>query len=190
VSFLRRLAIFLGVTVLSMALDQWTKQLATASLKGKPPVTFLGDTVRLLWAQNEGAFLSLGASLPGNARYWVLTIGVGLLLLALTVYALGSKALDGLQVGSYALIASGGFSNWVDRARFDGSVVDFMQLGIGTTPLTGVFNVADLAILAGIGLLFWHGWRAERRARALAKTSADAPGEASSDGPSTPPPAA
>jgi signal peptidase II len=175
VSFVRRLALFVSVTAVSMAFDQATKQIATAALKGQPPRLYLGNVVRLLWAQNEGAFLSLGASLPGNARYWVLTIGVGGLLLALTIYALGSKKLDGLQVASYALIASGGFSNWIDRARFNGSVVDFMQLGIGSTPLTGVFNVADLAILGGIGLLFWHGWRAERQAKALAKTAAEAP---------------
>ncbi|MCC6334715.1 MAG: signal peptidase II [Myxococcales bacterium] len=180
---LRRLLLFFGVTVVSMAVDQATKQVATAALKGQPPRMYLGDVVRLLWAQNEGAFLSLGASLPDGARYWVLTIGVGVLLLSLTVYALASKALDGIQVASYALIASGGFSNWIDRARFDGSVVDFMQLGIGATPLTGVFNVADLAILGGIGVLFWHGWRAERRAKALAKSAGGAPGpDASSRG--------
>lgn len=182
VSFVRRLSIFFGVFAVSMAFDQATKQVATAALKGKPPHMYLGDVVRLLWAQNEGAFLSLGASLPGHARYWVLTIGVGGLLLALTIYALRSPKLDGLQVASYSLIASGGFSNWVDRARFDGSVVDFMQLGIGTVPLTGVFNVADLAILAGIGLLFWHGWRTEKKQKAEAAKAA-----ASDSGSSTPP---
>ena len=71
------------------------------------------------------------------------------------------------------MIASGGFSNWIDRARFEGSVVDFMNLGlgslrIGSFPLrTGVFNVADLAILGGIGVLFVHGWREEKRLKAL-----------------------
>jgi len=187
VSLVRRLSIFFGVFAVSMAVDQATKQVATAALKGKPPQTYLGDVVRLLWAQNEGAFLSLGASLPGHARYWVLTIGVGALLLALTIYALRSPKLDGLQVASYSLIASGGFSNWVARARFDGSVVDFMQLGIGTVPLTGVFNVADLAILAGIGLLFWHGWRTEKKQKAEAAAAAAAKAAGSGSGSSTPP---
>ncbi|MEW5739312.1 MAG: signal peptidase II [Myxococcota bacterium] len=186
--FLRRLLIFCGVTVVSMAVDQFTKQVATAALKGQPPRMYLGNVFRLLWAQNEGAFLSLGASLPDEARYWVLTIGVGGLLLALTIYAFVSKALDGIQVASYALIASGGFSNWIDRARFGGSVVDFMQLGIGNTPVTGVFNVADLAILGGIGVLFWHGWRVERQAKARAKAPAGTPGTdvPSSDSPRPP----
>lgn len=173
----QRLPIFLSVFLGQVVIDQWTKQLATAHLKDTPTQFFLGDLFRLQYATNEGAFLSLGASLPPGARYWLLTIGVGLLLLALTVYALFSEQLwktklDGLQVGAYSLIASGGFSNWIDRARFDGSVVDFMNLGlgslrIGSLPLrTGVFNVADLAILGGIGILFVHSWREEKRLKA------------------------
>lgn len=163
----RRFLIFLSVFFAQVGLDQWTKQLATEHLKNTPIKSWLGDTFRLQYATNEGAFLSLGANLPPQARYWVLTIGVGFLLLLLCIYALFSERfwktrLDGTQVGAYSLIASGGFSNWVDRARFEGSVVDFMNMGLG--PLrTGVFNVADLAILAGIGVLFWHGWREEKR---------------------------
>ena len=51
------------------------------------------------------------------------------------------------------LFLAGGASNWVDRL-VHGRVVDFLNLGIG--PLrTGVFNVADVAIMAGLGLLLW-----------------------------------
>jgi signal peptidase II len=92
---------------------------------------------------------------------------VGLLLAGLSVYALVSAKLHNFEVGGYALIASGGFSNWVDRARFDGSVVDFMNMGIGSLR-TGVFNVADLAIIAGIVVLFLHG-SAEEKKRKLAQ---------------------
>ena len=158
---------FASVSIVSIVFDQWTKALATNSLRNQPPHIWLGDTFRLQWATNEGAFLSLGASLPPRARYWVFVIGVGLLLTALALYALFSTKLDTFQVGSYALIASGGFSNWVDRARFDGFVVDFMNMGIGWLR-TGVFNVADLAIMVGIGLLFLHGYRQEKAAKAAA----------------------
>ena len=173
-----RLPVFLSVFIGQVVLDQWTKQLAIAHLKDTPTLVYLGDIFRLQYATNEGAFLSLGANLPPGARYWLLTIGVGLLLAVLTVYALFSESiwktrLDRVQVAAYALIASGGFSNWVDRARFEGSVVDFMNLGLGSLrigdfPLrTGVFNVADLAILGGIGILFVHGWKEERRLKAM-----------------------
>lgn len=173
---LRRLPVFLVVFVGQVVVDQWTKQLATEHLKNTPSKSWLGDVFRLQYATNDGAFLSLGSTLPPQARFWMLTVGVGLLLLSLTVYALLSEPLwktklDRAQVGAYSLIASGGFSNWIDRARFDGSVVDFMNMGLGSLR-TGVFNVADLSILAGIGVLLVHGWREERRQkRAAAKQS-------------------
>lgn len=162
--FLKRLPIFLAVFVGQMVLDQWTKVLATDHLKGRPTLTWLGDTFRLQYATNDGAFLSLGSNLPPDARYWVLTIGVGLLLLALTVYTFISKKLDQTQVAAYALIASGGFSNWFDRARFGGVVVDFMNMGLGSLR-TGIFNIADIAILVGIGMLFLQSYREEKAAK-------------------------
>ena len=39
-------------------------------------------------------------------------------------------------------------------------------MGIGSLR-TGVFNVADLAILGGIGVLFVQGWREEKKQKAL-----------------------
>lgn len=160
-NLLRRLGLFLGISALSVALDQVTKVIATATLKGTPTHSFLGDTFRLTWATNDGAFLSLGSVLPEWARFLVLIVGVGLLLLGLGVHALFARSHDGGQVAGYALIVSGGLSNWVDRVRFGGSVVDFMNLGLGTLR-TGIFNVADLAIVAGIGVLLVDGWRQER----------------------------
>lgn len=169
-TFARRASVFFSIFIVQMVLDQWTKQVATAVLKGQPVRVYLGDLFRLQFATNEGAFLSLGASLPPGGRYWVLTIGVGLLLLGLTVYALGSLKLDATQVGGYAFIASGGFSNWIDRARFDGSVVDFMNMGVGSLR-TGVFNIADLAIIVGIAILFIHSWKHEKKMKAAAAAS-------------------
>lgn len=173
-SLLRRLVIFLAVSIVSTAVDQVTKVLATAAFKGQPTLMYLGDTFRFQYATNDGAFLSLGAGLPDGARFWVLTIGVGLLLLGITVYAHVAKVIDAPQVVGYALIASGGFSNWVDRARFGGSVVDFMNVGLGRLR-SGVFNVADLAILAGIGVLLVHGWRLDRAAKRAATPVAPSP---------------
>ena len=56
-----------------------------------------------------------------------------------------------------AFFVAGGGSNLVDRA-LHGAVVDFLNVGIG--PLrTGIFNVADMAIMLGAALLVVEGWR-------------------------------
>jgi signal peptidase II len=50
-----------------------------------------------------------------------------------------------------ALFLSGGVSNWFDRVT-RGSVVDFISVGLG--PLrTGIFNVADVAIVLGAAVV-------------------------------------
>jgi signal peptidase II len=173
---LRRLPLILSLLLTNMALDQWTKQIATEAFKGKPTRSYIGDTFRFTWATNEGAFLSLGSNLPDGLRYWLLTVAVGGLLLGILYFAVMGKGLTALPVAGYALIAAGGLSNWVDRARFEGKVVDFMNLGIGSLR-TGIFNVADLQILVGIGLVLLAG-----NPEAKAKTEKAAPAGAPSGG--------
>jgi signal peptidase II len=160
----RRAILFFAVSAVSIAFDQLTKVWAVETLKGKPMESFLADTCRLVFATNDGAFLSLGSTLPPAIRTALLSGAVGILLLGLTIYSLTSpKVTIGDSVG-YALIASGGVSNWVDRLRFEGSVVDFMNVGIGTVIRSGIFNVADLAIIAGIVVLFFTAKKKEKAA--------------------------
>jgi signal peptidase II len=171
---IKRLPLIFAVLVSNMALDQWTKLIATEAFKGKPTRQYLGDTFRFTWATNEGAFLSLGANLPDGMRYWVLTVAVGGLLLGILYFAVMGKGLTAMPVAGYALIAAGGLSNWVDRARFDGKVVDFMNLGIGSLR-TGIFNVADLQILVGIALVLLAGNPEKDKAKPVAAASGGAP---------------
>jgi len=54
-------------------------------------------------------------------------------------------------------VFAGGISNLIDRILW-GSVVDFMSVGVG--PLrTGIFNVADVAVMIGIALIAPRTWR-------------------------------
>jgi signal peptidase II len=136
----------------SVGCDQSTKQLAKSQLRGAPGFSYWGDLFRLQYAENHGAFLSFGASFPEGTRYLIFTVAVGALLAFVLGVALFKSGLDFTSVSGYALLAGGGLSNWVDRAFRGGSVVDFMNLGIGSLR-TGIFNVADVLILVGIGLV-------------------------------------
>jgi signal peptidase II len=57
-----------------------------------------------------------------------------------------------------ALIVGGGFSNLIDRLFHNGAVVDLLHIGIGRVR-TGIFNLAEVAIMAGIGLMLIEAWR-------------------------------
>jgi signal peptidase II len=131
--------------------DQATKQLAISGLRGEPGQSFLGGLFRLTYAENPGAFLSLFGGLSRTAQFWLLTAGVGVMLFGMLGYLVASGKLGRLHTFALALCVGGGLSNWIDRVMNEGRVVDFMILGLGPVR-TGVFNVADIAIMAGLGL--------------------------------------
>jgi signal peptidase II len=143
----------IGITVL---LDQLTKIWAVEKIKGEIPIVFLGDLFRIQYAENTGAFLSLGAGLPDSVRFWVYQVMVGFILLG-TLYYVLFRANDKTEIWSLALILGGGIGNLIDRVFRDrGAVVDFMNMGIGSLR-TGVFNVADLAISTGVVVIVIAG---------------------------------
>ena len=150
---LRRLLILFVVVLIGISFDQATKAIAKRSLAGEPPREYLAGVVRLEYAENVGSFLSLGASLPAETRFWIFTVFSALLVLGLAFYALRVSEQTPLLVFlGIALVIAGGLGNLIDRLTHGGRVVDFMQLRAG--PLrTGVFNVADVALMVGIGLV-------------------------------------
>jgi len=134
----------------TLGCDRLTKHLASTRLADIPSQSFLGDTFRLEYAENTGAFLSLGATLPDRMRTGLLTYGVALGLIVVALVAV-KKRWMGIPLAGAALIWAGGVSNLVDRA-VRGSVVDFLNVGVGSLR-TGIFNVADVAIMAGAVLI-------------------------------------
>jgi len=137
----------LVLLLMTIGCDRVTKQFATTRLAGKPGVAYFADTLRLEYAENPGAFMSLGAGLPDWTRTLLLTVGTGVGLVVFAVAAFRLRSIRLCFIGAILFIA-GGASNLVDRiAR--GSVVDFMNVGIGSVR-TGIFNVADVALMAGV----------------------------------------
>jgi signal peptidase II len=141
----------LVVMVLVVLSDRMTKVWAVETLKGYPSQSYLGDSFRIIYAENEGAFLSLGSDLPENVRFWVLAI---IPILALGYF--GFTLFFNNEVGpwqriAFAFIIAGGGSNIIDRI-LEGKVVDFLNIGIGDLR-SGIFNIADMAIMAGLFLI-------------------------------------
>jgi signal peptidase II len=145
----KRLLLTLTILLCCVGCDQATKSVAKTYLAERPPVVLLGGSVRLELAKNYGAFLSLGASVGESSRGVVLSVIVGLVLAALLAYLFIAKPDNPLVAASIALIVGGGFSNLIDRVRYGGYVIDFLNVGIGSLR-TGIFNVADMAIMVGV----------------------------------------
>jgi len=157
-----RIGKWLAVLVLfaaTIGCDRVTKHVAVERLAGAPPKSFLADTVRLTYAENPGGFLSLGAGLVEPIRTALFTIGNAVLLLGLGVL-LWRAAWPSWRTAGLALFIAGGASNWLDRL-IDGRVVDFLNVGVGWLR-TGVFNVADMAVMLGVALLLATAARKDR----------------------------
>ena len=132
--------------------DQVSKSAARAFLSTGVTESLFADSLRLQLVENPGSFLSLGAALPDQLRFGLFTAGVSLLLLGLLWIALFARRLGPPRFVALALVAGGGLSNLIDRLLYQGRVTDFLNVGIGSLR-TGIFNLADMAILAGALLL-------------------------------------
>lgn len=153
-----RIVLMLVVLVSCVGCDQATKQLVRARLPEAVTYSFFGDVFRLQHMQNHGAFLSLGDTLSGPARFAVFTLAVAAALAAMVVYLVRKRDLTAFDVVAFSLIAGGGVGNLIDRVLYAGGVTDFLNLGIGPVR-TGIFNVADIAIMLGAGMLVVRGMR-------------------------------
>jgi signal peptidase II len=142
--------ILLLTILVTIGCDQVTKRMATSALADRPGQSYLAGLLRLEYAENAGGFLGLGADLPTGIRTALLTVATGLLLLGVMAVAI-RQGWRGWSLVGVALFIAGGASNWIDRfAR--GSVVDFMIIGLGPVR-TGIFNVADVAIMLGMSIV-------------------------------------
>lgn len=157
----KRALLILLIVISCVGCDQTTKSVAKSCLPGSSTISFLGDTVRLQYATNKGSFLSLGSSLSERWRGLIFTGGVAVLLVAVFIYLLLASNVHALRVIAFSFVLGGGLSNLLDRIAYGGDVVDFINLGIGSLR-TGIFNAADVAIMAGMLLLVLGGMRREK----------------------------
>jgi signal peptidase II len=146
---MKRFMMILLLLFVCVGCDQSTKYTAKHFLEGQPALSYMGDIFRLSYTENPGAFLSLGAGMPENMRYATLVVLVPIFLSGFLFFVILNKELNSLGVSSIVLIIGGGSGNVIDRIINEGSVIDFMNIGIGSIR-TGIFNVADLAIMAGV----------------------------------------
>ena len=153
----RRLALIL-IVLATIGCDRITKHAAMTMLAGQDH-SYLADTVRLAYVENSGGFLSLGANWPPVVRTMFFTIATGFILLIVGMVAI-RRRLDGWSALGLALFLAGAASNWIDRID-RGRVVDFLNVGVGPVR-TGVFNVADVAIMLGAAIVVLAEFRKGR----------------------------
>jgi signal peptidase II len=140
-----RWVVFGGLALLVVVLDQVAKAAVTSNLSPGESIQVIGDWLRIVYGQNSGALFGL---FKDNALAFGL---VSLAVIALIVIYHARAASSAYLTVTLALLLGGAIGNMVDRLRL-GYVVDFVDVGIGTTRFY-TFNVADSAISLAILLL-------------------------------------
>ena len=141
-----------------LSCDQATKAAAKRHLATHPAISFANDMVRLQYAENRGAFLSLGSRLPSHIGFLVFVMLPVVFLAGMLVYIMLPHEIEPTKLIALSMIIGGGTGNLYDRIFNNGLVIDFMNIGIGSIR-TGIFNVADVAIMIGCLLIFFLSGR-------------------------------
>lgn len=156
-----RVLVLLLILMTIIAFDQATKAYAVDHLKDAERMSFLGGIIHIVYAENEGAFLSLGETLSDQTRFLVFTVMNGLFLAGIAWYLLWRPQRSRLEFVAFSLLLAGGIGNLIDRIVTGGRVIDFLNVGIGPVR-TGIFNVADVAISAAALILLLLYFRMSR----------------------------
>lgn len=146
-----KFAFLLIIVALNLGCDQFSKVIARKNIEPYEQITIIKDRFILTKVENTGAFLSAGSNLPDFVRIAVLTV-LPILVLGYGLWFLYSnKHLPRLMQIGICFLVGGGIGNIYDRIVY-GSVTDFLFMDF-VLFRTGIFNLADVSIMIGIGLL-------------------------------------
>ena len=113
------------------------------------PHKVVGDVVRMTLAFNKDA--AMGLTLGAYSRVGFTLIAV-IVLIGLGIFYRRIPASATVHATGLGLIAAGALGNLADRVLFSHGVVDFIDVGIGSSRFY-TFNVADASITCGAVLL-------------------------------------
>jgi len=162
--FIRNILI-LVIVIANIGCDQVSKKIARENIVQGDRIEVLSDKLILMNVENDGAFLSTGSDLPPLAKK-ILLLGLPIVMLVgAFIYLLITTNLPKLGLIGWSFVIGGGIGNMYDRIKF-GSVTDFLFIDLGGIFRTGVFNMADVSIMVGMGFLILYYIQDSRKAAA------------------------
>jgi len=135
-------------------LDQITKYMIVSNMTEGMSIPVINQVFHLTFVLNPGAAFGM---LEHNREFFII---MAIAVLMFVVY-MRKKILEEpltVQIG-IALFVGGALGNLIDRMK-TGLVVDFFDFRIWP-----VFNVADIAICLGVGVMIWSIIREELKSR-------------------------
>ena len=142
------LLIVICISGVNFAADRLTKIYAVDHIKGAGTIRVVGNVFIMRYAENDGAFLGFGGSMPGPLKSVLLVLLPSLIVGVAIFYTAFSGNIPPGQLVCLSCVIGGGIGNLYDRIFNGGVVIDFLNFGIGGLR-TGILNVADLSVTFG-----------------------------------------
>ncbi len=143
-----------SIAVLIFVIDQLSKYwvVQAMDLKSLGAIDVLPPFLNFRMAWNQG--INFGILNMGDNGRWVL-IALSLVLVALVIWWARKSERAIVHVGA-GIVVGGALGNVIDRIHY-GAVADFLNMSCCGINNPFAFNVADIAIFAGAGLLIFFG---------------------------------
>lgn len=152
----------------TLLLDQASKIVVLLLMEPGESIPLLSDYVHITFVRNSGAAFGL---LSGNRIPFVFTTSLAIVALLFLFFQSRRKRTD--LSSSLVLVLGGALGNLIDRIRLS-EVVDFIDLGWKNVRWP-VFNVADVAVTAGVFLFCYRSISARRPRDESSVGSGDGP---------------
>lgn len=136
------------LSIIIIALDQYTKHLATMNLMGKRPIIVIENLLEFHFVKNFGAAFGI----LQNQRVFFIIITTVVITGGIIFLYLKKNKITKFGLTTSWILIGGAIGNLIDRVRLK-YVVDFIKVDLGRLYDFPVFNIADIFIVTGTGLL-------------------------------------
>ncbi|OEK04743.1 signal peptidase II [Roseivirga misakiensis] len=157
-----RVALVLIIVLSNIGCDQITKKITRDRIEYNETIEVIGKNLILTKVENTGAFLGMGSSLSPIMRTILLLVLPTVVMLGLLFYLLRYKDITQISVVALSFIVGGGIGNIYDRIVY-GSVTDMLYIDLEFAH-TGIFNLADVSVMVGTGLILVEQFLPKKKA--------------------------
>ena len=148
-----RMVLIFALILMNVGCDQVSKSVARTHIESSEKISVLGDYLILVKTENKGAFLGFLSTMENPVLKSIFLIILPILVLFFILRTIIIKTdLDRYMIFGLCCIIGGGIGNLYDRIVYH-SVTDFMHIDLGGVFKTGIFNMADVSVMLGTGLI-------------------------------------
>lgn len=134
------------IILAAIILDQITKYLAISLRQGDIPL--LGEFLKLSYVENRGAAFGIFQ----NKKFFLNFLTIGITLYLCYFLLKHYHEMNRWTIYGFFLVIGGAVGNLLDRL-FRGYVIDFISVTFPGGYAFPVFNIADICVVVGTGLL-------------------------------------